>query len=128
MALIRYRGIDARKMRGYEMRFGLPATFIQDTARTILERHLMIDLIGNAAYVPRFELEQQVLNAYAPRTYSLLNFSFAQTLDAQKKAGVKDSDLEAFYKKETETKGRYWVPENVQRLSTTLRQLTMVPW
>jgi len=32
-------------------------------------------------------------------------------LDAQKKAGVKAADLEMFYKKATEAKGRYWVPE-----------------
>ena len=104
-------GINPHKIRSYSMRYGLPATFVQDAARAILERHLMVDLIGGAAYVPRFELEQQMRNAYAPRTYSLLSFSFAQALDAQKRAGVKDADLEAFYKKATEAKGRYWVPE-----------------
>lgn len=104
-------GINPRKIRSSLMRYGLPTTFVQDAAMAILERHLMIDLIGAAAYVPRFELEQQMRNTYAPRTYSLLSFSFARALEAEKKAGVKDTELEAFYKKEVETKGRYWVPE-----------------
>jgi hypothetical protein len=104
-------GINPRKLRSSLMRYGLPTTFVHDAANGILERHLMIDLISAAAYVPRFELEQQMRNTYAPRTYSLLSFSFAQALAAEKKVGIKDTELEVFYKKETELKGRYWVPE-----------------
>lgn len=104
-------GLDPRKIYSLSHRYGLPGNFVEEAARAILERHLMLDLISNAAYIPSFEIEQHMRNTFAPRTFSLLDFSYAHALEVEKKGVVSEQEIASFYKMAHEAKGHYWVPE-----------------
>lgn len=76
-----------------------------------LKRKITGNLLVNAAYTPRFELENEFAARYLPKTFSIMTIPKSEIYAEVKKDEINDKDIEAFYNRKNQAGKAYWVPE-----------------
>ena len=83
----------------------------EETVKDEVARDLSIGLIGQATYVPQFQLKQEYIKRNVSKKYSLLTFSYKDYEKKAKKEAVSDDVLKKFFIEKNKEAKKYWVSE-----------------
>lgn len=76
-----------------------------------LKRKITGNLLANAVYAPRFELESEFSARYLPKTFSIMTLRKSDIYNEVKKDEITEKDIESFFNRKNQTGKTYWVPE-----------------
>jgi parvulin-like peptidyl-prolyl isomerase len=116
--LIPARAIDMRNgsiqtepLRRHLYQYGLTMADFDAKLEQGLKRKLTGNLIANAAYVPKFELENEYSMQHVPKTFSVMTIPKSEILAEIKKDVISDNDIQTFFDRKNKANQAYWVPE-----------------
>jgi len=103
--------IDQTLLRYYLQKINLSATQFEALLEHALERFVVAELIGLAAYVPSLQVNNFFKQQYVQKKYSILIWSLERMVEKEKQTPITDDELQQFYSEQTTQHKRYWVPE-----------------
>ncbi len=108
---VRNGSINIEPLRLHLRNFKMSMTDFDAKLEAGLKRKITGNLIANAAYVPRFELENEFTLRYLPKTFSVMTIPKSEIYAEIKKDEISNKDVEAFYNRKNQASKVYWVPE-----------------
>lgn len=105
------QGVDENILRDYLAKMGINGAQFETMVEKALARYIALELAGLATYTPSYMLEDAVNNELGKKNYALLTFSLDAIKAAEKKKGVSEQELQAFFDMHNKRNKRYWVPE-----------------
>lgn len=80
----------------------------QEQVKTVLQRRLLVGLVGAGAYVTKGDVEALFARDYQAKQYEILQLPLDMY---KKKVSVTDQEVEAYFQSETQRTKRYDIPE-----------------
>jgi parvulin-like peptidyl-prolyl isomerase len=108
---VRNGSINIEPLRLHLRNFKMSMSDFDTKLEAGLKRKITGNLIANAAYAPRFELENEFSARYLPKTFSVMTIPKSEIYAEVKKDEVTDKDVEAFFNRKNQAGKTYWVPE-----------------
>jgi parvulin-like peptidyl-prolyl isomerase len=108
---VRSGSINIEPLRLYLRNFKLSMSDFDAKLEAGLKRKITGNLLANATYAPRFELENEFATRYLPKTFSIMTISKSEIYAEVKKDEITDKDVEAFFNRKNQAGKTYWVPE-----------------
>jgi len=108
---IRNGSIRVEPLRLHLRNFKLSLADFDTKLEQALKRKITDNLIANAAYIPKFELEAEYSMRHLPKTFSVMTIPKSEIYAEVKKEEITDKDVEAFFDRKNKANQAYWVPE-----------------
>lgn len=105
------QGVDENMLYDYLTKMGTTGSQFETMVEKALARYIALEIAGLAAYTPAYLLEDAINNELGKKNYALLTFSLDAIKAEEKKKGVTEEELQAFFNLHNQRSKRYWVPE-----------------
>ncbi len=104
------RGINQQQLRTYLRRAGMSMDDFEKHVNEALVRHVLLECMVLASYVPEFELRQKFMAEDLGKKLSILSFSSDIFLAKAQATKATPQELQEFYEMGSRQQ-KYWVPE-----------------
>jgi len=91
--------------------FGMSVSDFDTKVEQALKRKMAVNLLSNALYIPKFELENEYISHYVPKTFSVMMIPKSEIYAEVKKDVISDNDLQAFFDRKNKEREAYMIPE-----------------
>ena len=103
------QGLETLKMSLH--RQGKTLEAFEEAFKEQVRRNIVLMMINSMAYVPEFQIQEEIIKRFVPRAYSVLIFPFSDYEKKAQKELVDEKVLKQFFIDENKINKRYWKPE-----------------